>query len=224
MANLPLLLPSAIIFALKLLLMKKWLLLLVLAVVGVLTWYLFVTRKKAKDETPKQQPIAVSKHSDEFNQSMNKVLGSYYALTNNFVNWDAAAINNNAAQLKKDLQQAKFEEIKKDTLIHQTASTYLDAMNAELGTIIQSADIAEKRRALNNFSDNMYNLIRTIRYDRAKVYLQECPMAFNDEEPGVWLSGTDSIRNPYLGLHHPKYKSGMLECGSTKETLDFTSR
>jgi hypothetical protein len=66
--------------------------------------------------------------------------------------------------------------------------------------------------------------MRTIRYDGGKIYLQECPMAFNETEPGVWLSSTDSIQNPYLGLHHPKYKGGMLECGATKDTLNFTTR
>jgi hypothetical protein len=65
--------------------MKKWILLLTLAIIGVLSWYFFVTKKKPKDETPKQQPLAVSQHSDSFNLAINKVLSSYYALTNDFV-------------------------------------------------------------------------------------------------------------------------------------------
>jgi len=40
----------------------------------------------------------------------------------------------------------------------------------------------------------------------------------------VWLSETDSVRNPYLGLHHPKYGKAMIECGSTKSTIDFISK
>lgn len=204
--------------------MKKWLLLLVLAAVGVLTWYLFVAKPKPDDETPKQQPLAVSKYSDSFNVSINRMLSSYYALTNDFVNWDTASVQLHATQLETDLQNANFDEIKKDPMIHQTAVTFIDASKGELQTIRQVADLTEKRRALNNLSDNMYNLLRTIRFDRSKIYLQECPMAFNDDEPGVWLSSVDSIRNPYLGLHHPKYKSGMLECGATKDTLNFTGR
>lgn len=204
--------------------MKKWVLLLILAIVGVLTWYLFVTRKKPEDETPKQQPIAVSQHSDSFNVALDKVLVSYYALTSDFVNWDTTAVQTHATDLKTNLQGVDFDELEKDTLIHQTALTYVESSNGELETILQPSDITTKRRALNNLSDNMYNLLRTIHYDRAKIYLQECPMAFNDNEPGVWLSGIDSIRNPYLGLHHPKYKSGMLECGDTKDTLNYTGR
>ena len=202
--------------------MKKWILLIALAIVGVLTWYFFVTKPKPNDETPKQQPLSVSQHSDSFNLSLERVLTNYYALTNDFVNWDSVTIANHAAELKNSLDAVNFDELKKDTTIHQTAITFIDASKGELETILQPADITTKRHALNNLTDNMYNLLRTIRYDRSKIYLQECPMAFNDVEPGVWLSSSDSVRNPYLGLHHPKYKSGMLECGGPKDTLNYT--
>lgn len=202
--------------------MKKWILLLALAIIGVLTWYFFVTRKKPQDETPKPQPLAVSKHSDSFNVAINKVLSSYYALTNDFVNWDTAAVSRTATELKANLDQTNFREMQNDTVIYQTAITFVESAKAELETILQPGDLGAKRQALNNLSDNMYNLLRTIRYDRSKIYLQECPMAFNDTDPGVWLSASDSVRNPYLGLHHPKYKSGMLECGGPKDTLNFT--
>ena len=202
--------------------MKKWILLIVLAIIGVLSWYFFVTRKTPKEEGPKQQPLSVSKHTDSFNVAVNKVLTSYYALTNDFVNWDSIAVSNHASDLKANLEAVNFDELKKDTIIHQTAVTFIDASKGELETILQPADLTTKRHALNNLSDNMYNLFRTIHYDRSKIYLQECPMAFNDSEPGVWLSKTDAVQNPYLGLHHPKYKSGMVECGGPKDTLNYT--
>jgi hypothetical protein len=202
--------------------MKKWILLIVLAIIGVLSWYFFVTRKTPKEEGPKQQPLSVSKHTDSFNVAVNKVLTSYYALTNDFVNWDSVAVSNHASELKANLEAVNFDELKKDTIIHQTAVTFIDASKGELETILQPADLTTKRHALNNLSDNMYNLLRTIHYDRSKIYLQECPMAFNDTEPGVWLSKTDAVQNPYLGLHHPKYKAGMVECGGPKDTLNYT--
>jgi hypothetical protein len=180
--------------------MKKWVLLLTLAIIGVLSWYFFVTKKKPKDETPKQQPLAVGEKSDSF----------------------SVAVANHAAELKANLETVNFDELKKDTVIYQTAVTFIDASKGELETILQPADLTTKRHALNNLSDNMYNLLRTIHYEGAKVYLQECPMAFNDTDPGVWLSSTDSVRNPYMGLHHPRYKSGMLECGGPKDTLNYT--
>lgn len=204
--------------------MKKWILLIALAIIGVLTWYFFITRKKPKDEGPKQQPLAVSKHSDSFNVAVNKVLTSYYALTNDFVNWDSAAVTSRAGEVKSNMEAVNFDELKKDSLIHPTAITYVDASKGELETIIQPGDLTAKRHALNNLSENLYNLLRTIQYDRSKIYLQECPMAFGDDAPGLWLNNTDAVRNPYLGLHHPKYKDAMIECGGAKDTLNFTGQ
>jgi hypothetical protein len=204
--------------------MKKWFLLIVLAVIGVFSWYFLVTKKKPKDETPKQAPLSVSQHSDSFNASLSKALSSYYILTRDFVNWDSASATRHATDLKQELEAINFEEVKKDTSIYQTATSFVTSAKGEVETVIGAAGLVAKRKALNNLSDNMYNLMRTVRFDRSKIYLQECPMAFNDDESAVWLSNSDSIQNPYLGLYHPKYKSGMLECGSTKDTLNFTGR
>ena len=103
--------------------MKKWLLLLALAVIGVLTWYLFVTRKKPEDETPKQQPLAVSQHSDSFNVSMNNVLNAYYSLTDDFVKWDSSSVPVHANELMVSLDRVNFDELQKDTLIYQTVDS-----------------------------------------------------------------------------------------------------
>jgi hypothetical protein len=65
-------------------------------------------------------------------------------------------------------------------------------------------------------SDNLYNLIRTVKYDREVAYYQFCPMAFNDQG-AYWLSRESDIKNPYFG-------STMLTCGETRETLDFTPK
>lgn len=202
--------------------MKKLILLLLLAAVGVLAWYFLVTKKKPENETPKPQPLAVSKHSDSFNVSVNNMLETYYALSNDFVKWDSAAVRSRATALSAKLGQVNFKEMQKDTAIYVTAVSYIDILKAESEKIAQTPDPIERRRSFHTLSQSLYDLMRTIRYDKAKIYLQECPMAFNDEEPGNWLSKTDAVRNPYLGLHHPKYGKGMLECGAPKDTLNFT--
>ena len=201
--------------------MKKLLLLVGLAIIGVASWYIWETRKKPKDETPEQLPVAVSKYSPDFIRSVDNALEDYYILSESLVRWDSVHVNENASELKKSLKDVKFDELKKDTLIYQTAASFIQNFDTNLDAFVQKADIAEKRHLFNSLSQNLYDLLRTIRYDGGKVYLQECPMAFNDTEPGIWLSKTSPIRNPYLGLHHPKYKSGMLECGETKDSLTF---
>lgn len=204
--------------------MKKIFLLVVLALVGVAAWYFFETRKKPDVETPQQQPIAVSQYSTAFNQSIGNTMEHYYALSEAFVNWDSAAVTTHAADLKGSVDRIAFAEIQKDTLIYQTALTYKEPAQKSIDIISGNTTLDKKRLAFNSLSQNMYDLMRTIKYDNGTIYVQQCPMAFNDTETGTWLSKTEGIRNPYLGKHHPKYKAGMLECGETKETINSTAK
>jgi hypothetical protein len=203
--------------------MKKWLLLVGLAVAGVLAWYFFVTKPKPDNEVPKDQPVAVSRYSGTFNNSIGSFLAAYHALSEAFVNWDSVAVTLNAGTLAKELDQVKWNEVQRDTMIYQTASTYIDDFRTGITELTGTADLTAKRHSFHALSQNLYDLLRVIKYDGAKLYLQQCPMAFNDTEEGLWLSKEKKIRNPYLGLHHPKYKSGMLACGETKDTLNFGS-
>lgn len=195
--------------------------LLLLAAVGVFTYYFFVTRNKPKDEVPFEQPLKVSKHTLEFSESFNKLLNDYYALSESLVQWDTVAASNNIISLKKSVDSLQYEAQEDDSISYETAKTYLTTMGSDVNNMQTASDITSKRRLFNSFSNSLYEFIRVVQYDHAKVYLQECPMAFNDTETAQWLSKTSEIRNPYLGLHHPKYKSGMLECGEVKDSLDY---
>jgi hypothetical protein len=72
-------------------------------------------------------------------------------------------------------------------------------------------------------SQQIFDLLRIVKFDAAKVYYQECPMALNNyETSGFWLSNEaadEKRRNPYLGLHDPKYSKAMLKCGSTRDSI-----
>lgn len=200
--------------------MKKLFLLVVLALLGVAAWYFFETRKKPDVETPHQQPLAVSKYSAAFNSSVDSLLEHYYAVSEALVNWDSNAVTGHAAAMLASVNSVAFTELKKDTVIYETAVTYKEPIQKNGAVLAGNASLDKKRLAFNALSQNMYDLLRTINYDNKTIYVQQCPMAFNDEETGTWLSKTEGIRNPYLGKHHPKYKAGMLECGETKEALN----
>jgi hypothetical protein len=200
--------------------MRKYGLALMLLIVAIVVFMKFFRNDdKPKPTAPKAQPVAVSKYSPAFTNSVNATLAAYYALSESFVNWDSAGIRANATALQSALDAIAFNELKKDTIIHQTATSYLEAFHGDLQTISSPADITTRRRSFHSFTQNFYDLLRTIRYDAATIYMQECPMAFNDTESANWLSGTAAVRNPYLGLHHPKYKGAMIDCGETKDSL-----
>lgn len=202
--------------------MKKLLLFLLFIAAGVGVWYFFL-KKDEKPAAPKQQPVAVSRYSSGFDSSIAKLLNHYYSLSESLVKWDSAGARTNATAFMDDLLVTSFDEVKKDSVIFQTAQTYLASIPQDLQTIQQSPDLTGKRRAYQTLTQNLYDLLRTIRYNHTKVYLHECPMAFNDTETAHWLSNTGSDkerRNPYLGLYHPTYKKGMLTCGETKDSLN----
>lgn len=201
--------------------MKKLLVLVGLALLGTASWYIWETRKAPKDETPEQPPVAISRYSPGFIASIDTALAHYYTLSEVLVRWDSSQVNSHAQELKKSFSAVRFDELQKDTLVHQTAVSYGERLQADLDAFLQKKDLLAKRQTFNSLSQNLYDLLRTIRYDGGKVYLQECPMAFYDTATGIWLSKTAPIRNPYLGLYHPKYRSGMLECGETKDSIYY---
>ena len=205
----------------------------VLAILGILlllfvgyVWFFYFRGRMNRHEGPQPVPIAVSKHSDQFNNSVDNVLNVYYKMTEGFVNWDTTTVNKYAAELRIALDSIKTNELKKDTAkdadkIYLTAADFISYSKNEAGNILQQATLDKKREALNSLADNLRNVLITVKYDKGKVYYQECPMAFNEDTPGYWLSPTEKVRNPYLGTMHPKYHSAMLECGKPKDSIDF---
>lgn len=182
-------------------------------------FFLYACGDQQEEKTQKQEVPAASKHSTAFNASIQAALQSYYNLTEAFVKWDSAAVPAAATDLETKLDSIRLDELTGD---RSQATNFLSAAKADLQKIESSNDLAAKRESFNVFTNQLYQFLNVVQYDREKIYLQQCPMAFNDTGAGVWLSAVDSIRNPYLGLHHPRYGKGMLECGENKEVVNFT--
>jgi hypothetical protein len=203
--------------------MRKLLPFILLLGAGAAIWY-FAIRKEDKPPEPKQQPLAVSRHSAGFNQSVNSVLDRYYALSEVFVTWDSSAVGAASGKLMKGIDSLKLEELKKDTSsIFMSALVSKDLLKKDLEEILRNASLENKRRSFHSLTNNLYDFLRVVRYDGAPVYLHECGMAFNDTETAIWLdkAGDQKRRNPYLGLYHPRYHAAMLDCGETKDSLKF---
>ena len=203
--------------------MKKLGLLIGLALVGLLAYFLLYSKKSKPHGDEVKEPIqAVARYTSGFTNSIKTVLDQYYALSEAFVNWDTAAVTQNSMVLQQGIAALSLDELKGDTVVFETANSYKTGIAEELGKLRTASDITEKRRVFHTASQNLYDLLRALKYEGGTVYLQECPMAFNDNETASWLSNRAELRNPYLGLHHPKYKGGMLECGETKDSIEFS--
>jgi hypothetical protein len=174
-------------------------------------------------EQKEEQSRVASRHSPELNQSLQVLLRDYSRISESLVNWNDKEATAYAATLIKDFDNTNFDELKKDTVVSPVIDSNLGLLRKDL-KVIMTSDIAKKRKTFDSFSQNFYDLLGAIQYDEKKIYLLKCPMAFNDTIPAVWLSESEKIRNPYLGLHHPKYGKAMINCGEIKETMDFTSK
>jgi len=199
---------------------------LIVILIGVVAWK-FIFPKRSTDQTPKPQGLTVSKHSESFNVSMNRALNAYYDLTESFVNWDTAKVSSSLVTFKTAVDSIQIPEMQKDSDIYQTAFTTWGDIKADIQGMQMDTSLYERREDLNGLSDNMFNLLRIVKYDVAKVYYHECPMALNNNESrAFWLSANGdqkSRRNPYLGLHDPKFGKSMLTCGSTRDSINFSA-
>ena len=205
--------------------MKRFLIVLLLLFVVVFAVWKVIFDKKKKPSGPPPVPIAISEHSSGFNQSMQNMINAYYAMTEAFVNWDTAAVNKTTAELKISLDSLKLQEMEKDSAIYPTVKSQWEAIQTEIAGMISDVGLTEKRASLNMLSQQIFDLLRIVRYDIAKVYYHQCPMALNNYDmPAFWLSNTgedENRRNPYLGLHDPRYSKGMLKCGETLDSINF---
>ena len=206
--------------------MKKVLLILlvlILIVTGYLLWIFKLKTGSKRDKGPEPIPLAVSKHSEAFNQSVQTLLDTYYEMSEVLVNWDSATVNSKAGEIKTALDSLKLDELKSDTTgIYESALEPVSNSRTEINNMINAATLDAKRVSFNALSENIRLLLIVVKYDRNKLYWQECPMAFGEESSGYWLSKSVAVRNPYLGNKHPVYHAGMLECGGPKDTINFT--
>ncbi len=170
-----------------------------------------------------KKAVIKSSHSSAFNQSVSTMLNDYYALSEAFVNWDSLAVKEKSSLMDKDLKQVNLKEFEKDSVRLKEANFRMYQVQDHIFGIITQNEITSQRRQFDSLSQALYAFLNTVEYDQEKIYQQKCPMAFNDSETATWLTnrGKDSIRNPYLGKKHPKYGSGMLECGENQSILDF---
>jgi hypothetical protein len=167
-------------------------------------------------ETPKAEPLAQSKNSEGFNEKFTSFLNHYFHLKDAFVSSDDGMAVTHAKLLAASADSLDVSQVKADTSIIDMARQYVQSVSAEAKGLVGEKDIEARRKSFQTISDNMYDLVRTVRFDKQVLYHQFCPMAFNDAG-AHWLSATADIKNPYFGKK-------MLTCGEVKDSIDFRSK
>jgi hypothetical protein len=202
--------------------MKKALLLvLVLAAALAITYLLLHKGSSAETVEKRDEPLAVSSSSTAFNRSFSVLMNDYYKLSDAFVDWDTAAIREKANKLANSADSLHLNQLKADTSIIQTAENLVQSIAGEVNGLNGETSMEGKKRELNMITDELYSLIRTVRYDGGVIYHMRCPIAFSDSSEGYWLSPNNQIVNPYLGKKHPVYKDKMLGSGEVSDSIHF---
>lgn len=160
-----------------------------------------------------------SKNTDSFNIAFDSVLVNYDNLRNAFIEWDTTAADKYAALLQNSLVSVPYEQLPDEANASKATGIAQNAADV-LQTLISIDSIGNKRRFFYTVSESMYHLIKTTGYDKKVIYHKKCPMAFNGDREGWWISETKKIDNPYFGKHHPKYKNAMLECGTVEDSIN----
>jgi uncharacterized protein YdbL (DUF1318 family) len=168
------------------------------------------------EETKKDEPLAQSKNSSDFNSKFTNFLNNYYHLKDAFVSSSNEMAATSASLLSKSADSLDLSSVKADNSIVDMAKGYVQTVSSEAKALAQEKDIEAKRKSFQMISDAMYDLVRTVRFDREVVYHQFCPMAFNDAG-AYWLSGSADVKNPYFGKK-------MLTCGEVKDSIDFRGK
>jgi len=199
--------------------MRALLGLLLVIALGFGVWFLFFKDKDDKIDE-KQQPLNVSKHSVEFNKSIDAVVDNYLSLKEAFVNADTLQIKQDVKKLSGSLDSVKIDELKNDTSgIYQSAEILIGDIRSNADAITEEKNITEMRQDFRMISENLFPFLKTIGYHGKKLYWQNCPMAFGEDKDASWLSSTEKIVNPYMGKNHPEFKGTMLHCGLIKDTI-----
>jgi Protein of unknown function (DUF3347) len=195
------------------------LLVIILAIAGYY-WYKF-SNAGAGDNGPKQEPIALKKHSDAFNKAVATAMNAYFDMAAAFVEADTVKVKGHARKFIQLLDSIPMDELKKDTLnIYDMAVNSLAGIKANAESILTMTDIQEMRKDFSLVSENLYpEFFKIINYEGEKMYWLNCPMAFGDDKEANWVSKTKDVINPYLGKNHPEYRATMLHCGMVKDTI-----
>ena len=199
--------------------MRPLLAILALVVLAFGAWWIFF-KDKSNNSSPKQEALKVGKHSAEFNQSVDAIVTEYLSLKEAFVNADTSKIKAQERKFVSAIDSIKIDELKKDTTgIFQSAQLLIADIKSNADAILKETDITEMRQDFRMVSENLFPLLKAIRYEGEKLYWQNCPMAFGEDKDASWLSKTEEIINPYLGKNHPEFKGTMLHCGEIKDTI-----
>ena len=138
-------------------------------------------------------------------EAVRKLYQQYLVLKDGLVAGDNQKTDKAADEMMSSISEQVFTQMEGGA--HDTVAE----LGRDIVRINEHSDIDQQRNYLNSLSLSLFNLLQAADIEAEPVYLQYCPMAF-DDQGAYWLSNVSEIRNPYFG-------DKMLKCGSVKKSL-----
>ena len=133
----------------------------------------------------------------ESTSSIGPIVDGYLALKDKLVETDGSAAKASAEKLV--------------AAIGETGGDLMSKIKTDAENIAGTEETEPQREYFNSLSDNMLALVKAENYGQGELFLQFCPMAF-DNTGAYWISNSTEIMNPYFG-------DVMLHCGKVEEEL-----
>ena len=195
--------------------MKKFILLIVVFLAACFLAYKLLSDKPVHHDEPKDKALRISKNSPAFNNAFDSLLSQYFDIRDALVDADTLRADQAAYRLAGRADSLPTQWLKADTSIILTARSLAASIGGDAKGFTGETGLEGRRQSFNVLTDELFNLVRTVHYDEAKIYHIRCPMAFKDSVEGFWLSYGTEIVNPYLGRKDPK----MLGCGEVIDSF-----
>jgi hypothetical protein len=193
--------------------MKKGLaLVIVLLAAFAIYWFMF-RKKGSSGHDIKPEPIALKKHSEAFNTSVNDLVNAYLGIKDAFVGADTAKAKLKTNEFISLLERIPVDELKNDkAVILESAKASIDDIRSNAVSLLAQPNITEMRQDFRMVTEMMYPaFFKTINYEGPKLYLLNCPNAFGEDKGANWINNSTEIKNPY--------QEKMLGCGEIKDTI-----
>jgi Cu(I)/Ag(I) efflux system membrane fusion protein len=179
----------------------------------LLLLFSFFSCGEAKQETAKAE-TAPTEQGIEYDatsvKNIQELLNVYYSLKDALVAADSAKAKDAAVQMAATLDTLQLQA---DTSLKLSSLSYPSVIKEASVNLSKLTALEEQRAVFETISDNLFELIQTLRPSGIETYRQYCPMAFNDKG-AYWLSNISKIKNPYYGKK-------MLTCGEVAQELRY---
>jgi membrane fusion protein, copper/silver efflux system len=146
---------------------------------------------------------------EDFKLQLTNLANSYFNLKNTLVKDNYAGSRNNAVKVSQSLKSVDMKILNEGA--RQKWTVLENQMRSSVDLISKSKSIEEQRDHFEILSDAMIESAEYFGLKVNMVYVQFCPMAF-DDKGAQWLSESPEILNPYFG-------DEMLRCGEVTKKI-----